>query len=75
MAGARVVARGLPTQGLVLIAAPEADDAINAFAGAERFMCYSPNAQLLRSEGLGQRKIVEDADTHSRVLQFLMRLV
>ena len=75
MVGARVVARELPTQGLVLIAAPDADDAINAFASAERFMRYLPNAQLLRTEGLVQRKIVKDADTHSRVLKFLMRLV
>ena len=52
----------------------DANDAINAFASAERFMRYLPNAQLLRTEGLGQRKIVKDADTHSQVLKFLMRL-
>ena len=130
-AGARVVARGLPTQGLVLIAAPDAprdytrmfaqvfglseatraamqqrieaqegilmeqfdaaqsapqvrvptlvvhdaNDAINMFAGAERFMRHLPNAQLLRTEGLGHRKILKDVDVHAQVVKFLMRLV
>lgn len=130
-AGARVVARGLPTQGLVLIAAPDAprdytrmfaqvfglseptraamqrrieaqegmlmeqfdaaqsapnvqvptlvvhdvNDAINTFAGAERFMRYLPHARLLRTEGLGHRKILKDAETHAQIVKFLMRLV
>lgn len=130
-AAARVVARGLPTRALVLIAAPDAprdytrmfaqvfglsettraamqrrieaqegmlmeqfdaaqsgpnvqvptlvvhdvNDAINTFAGAERFMRYLPDAQLLRTEGLGHRKILKDANTHSQIVNFLMRLV
>lgn len=52
----------------------DATDAVSPFSGAERFMRYLPDAQLVRTEGLGHRKILKDETTHVRVVDFLKRI-
>jgi pimeloyl-ACP methyl ester carboxylesterase len=36
-------------------------DTINRFEGAQRFMAHLPDAKLLRTQGLGHRKLLKDA--------------
>ena len=50
----------------------DANDAVNAFASAERFMRYLPNGSLARTAALGHRKILKDANVHSTIATFLL---
>lgn len=49
----------------------DATDSVNAFASAERFMQHLPHGRLVRTEGLGHRKILKDSKLHSKIAAFL----
>lgn len=51
----------------------DASDAVNAFASAERFMQHLPRGSLVRTEGLGHRKILKDTNLHTTIAAFLLR--
>jgi pimeloyl-ACP methyl ester carboxylesterase len=49
-------------------------DAVNAFAGAERFAQLIPSARLYATTGLGHKKILGDAGVHAQIIEFLATL-
>ena len=55
------------------LVAHDHDDSANPFAAAERFLQHLPQAELLATEGLGHRRILNDATVHARITAFLMR--
>lgn len=61
----------LPPQPRPMLVVHDADDRENAFQDAQRYAQHWPGARLLRTEGLGHRRILRDEATIARIADFV----